>query len=63
MKVLVTKRAEKKFNSLITYLKEQWGERVTDTFRQRVIYFVDLLKEYPELGSVEVPEKQIGDFN
>lgn len=62
MRIFLTKRAEKSFNSIKEYIIKGWGEPVAESFEQKTIDFLDLLKDFPEIGIVEVKEKQIRAF-
>lgn len=57
-----SKRADKKFDKILEYLLTKWGERVTRNFVKKVYDFLDILSEYPEIGSVENKEKGIRGF-
>ncbi|HAQ20797.1 MAG TPA: hypothetical protein DCR40_16425 [Prolixibacteraceae bacterium] len=46
----------------LEYLQSEWGETVTRAFVRRTYEFLDLLAEFPEIGSLENPEKQIRGF-
>ena len=62
MRISFTKRAQNNYNSIKLYLSAEWGEKTKQAFEQKVIDFFDLLKEFPELGTVEFPNKQIRGF-
>lgn len=62
MRISLTKRAEKNYNSIRSYIAEEWGDEVAKAFEQKVIDFLDLLISFPEMGSVEVEDKQIRGF-
>lgn len=62
MKISLTKRAERNFNSIKRYIAKEWGERVAEVFEQKTVDFFDLLIDFPEIGTVEVSEKQIRGF-
>ena len=62
MKISFTKRAQKNYNSIKFYISEEWGEGTAKAFEQKTIDFLALLKEFPEMGSVEFPDKQIRGF-
>ena len=47
-----TKRADKKFDLIIEYLLEEWSERITKTFVQKVYDLIDVLAEFPEIGTI-----------
>ena len=38
------------------------GERVAEAFEQKMMDFLDLLADFPEIGVLEVIEKQIRGF-
>lgn len=59
MQIHLTKRAVKKFNLIKEYIKKEWGDKVLSAFEQKTKDFLDLLKDFPKMGSVEVGEKQI----
>lgn len=62
LEIVWTTRAERKFDSLLEYLLEEWGEQVTKNFARKVYSFLDLLSEFPSLGSLENEEKGIRGF-
>lgn len=50
MKISLTKRAEKNYRSIKDYIKNEWGQRVADAFEQKIVDFLDLLEDFPEIG-------------
>ena len=62
MTIKVSKRAEKSFRSIKDFIMEKWGELVADAFEQKIINFLDLLEEFPEIGTIEFPEKRLYGF-
>ena len=62
MKIFLTKRAEKNYRSIKEYIRNEWGEKIAGAFEQKTIAFLDLLEDFPEIGAVEVVEKQIRGF-
>jgi plasmid stabilization system protein ParE len=62
LEILWTKRAEKKFDQILIYLLDEWGEKVTKAFVRKVYDFLDILSEFPEIGSVENISKNIRGF-
>lgn len=62
MIIKVSKRAEESFRSIKNFLIDKWGESVAEAFEQRVINFLDLLEEFPEIGTLEFPEKKLYGF-
>jgi plasmid stabilization system protein ParE len=53
LKIIWSKRADQKFDKIIAYLNEDFGESVTKSFVKKVYDFLDILSEFPELGSIE----------
>ena len=49
LKIVWTKRAIAGYDSIITYLEEQWTEKEVRNFVQQTDEFFRLLKEYPEM--------------
>ncbi|NTV67598.1 MAG: type II toxin-antitoxin system RelE/ParE family toxin [Chlorobaculum sp.] len=62
LKILWSKRADKKFDKILEYLPEEWGERITGNFVNKVYGFLEILSEYPEIGTMENEEKGIRGF-
>jgi len=62
LKVKWSKYADQSFDRILNYLEAEWGENVTRAFVHRTYEFLDLLSEFPEIGSVENPEPQIRGF-
>ncbi|OFX61993.1 MAG: hypothetical protein A2066_19395 [Bacteroidetes bacterium GWB2_41_8] len=62
LKIKWSKYADQNFDRILGYLEAEWGEIVTRAFVRRTYEFLDLLAEFPEIGSVENQEKQIRGF-
>jgi plasmid stabilization system protein ParE len=62
MKILFTKRAKKNYHSIKNLLYRKWDEKVALAFEEKTIQFLDLLEQFPEIGSIELKEKQIRGF-
>jgi plasmid stabilization system protein ParE len=61
-KITWTSRAIDRYNQVIEYLNKEWGEKVTRNFVQRTYTIIDLISEYPQIGSIEHAEKLIRGF-
>ena len=57
--IVWNRRASNSFDSIIEYLQQKWGDRVTKNFVIRTFQILDFLAEHPEMGSIENYEKQI----
>ena len=57
-----SRRADKKFDKIIAYLLDEWGDAVAKAFVQKVYDFIDVLSEFPEIGTIENLNKGIRGF-
>jgi plasmid stabilization system protein ParE len=62
MNIVFTKRAINNYSSIKDYIIKEWGKKVADAFEQKTFDFLDLLEDFPEIGTIELPEKQIRGF-
>jgi plasmid stabilization system protein ParE len=62
LKIVWSKRASEKFDQIITHLIQEWGEKSAKQFIGKVFDFLEILSEFPEIGSVENKEKNIRGF-
>lgn len=62
LEIYWSKQADKKFDKIIAYLMEEWGERVTKLFVMKVHDFLDVLADFPEIGTIENRDKEIRGF-
>lgn len=62
LKIVWSKKASIKFDQIISYLIDEWGEKSAKQFIGRVFDFLEILSEFPEIGSVENKEKNIRGF-
>ncbi len=58
-----TTRADIKLDHLIIYLESEWGESVVKAFMKKFYDFLEILSEFPEIGSMQYPEKKIRGFS
>lgn len=58
-KIVWTKRALKNLDKTITYLQENWSEKVIDSFVTKTYETLYLLCEFPEIGVTENRNKNI----
>jgi plasmid stabilization system protein ParE len=57
-----SKKADRKFDEILQYLIDNWGEKPTKAFVKKVYDFLDILVEFPQIGSIEHKEKGIRGF-
>ena len=62
MKISVTKRASQDFLRIQDYLLTNWGDSSVLKFKNQANDFLDILEIFPEIGTLEVPEKNIRGF-
>ena len=58
-----SKRADKKFDRIISYLRSKWDEKVVRSFIKKVYIFLDILVEFPTIGTLENSEKGIRGYS
>jgi plasmid stabilization system protein ParE len=54
-----SKKADEKFDKILKYLNENWGEKVAKVFVKKVYDFLDIIVEFPQIGSLEHEVKGI----
>lgn len=57
-----TTKADTKLDQLIVYLETEWGESVVKAFMKKLYDFLEILSEFPEIGSMQYEEKRIRGF-
>ncbi len=62
MRISLTKRAESNYRSIQEYIHNKWGASVAKAFEQKTTDFLDILEDFPEIGVLEVADKQIRGF-
>lgn len=62
LEIFWSKRADFKFDRILEFLMEEWGEVVTSSFVKKVYEFLDVVAEFPENGTIENADKNIRGF-
>lgn len=62
LEIFWSKRADIKFDRILEFLMEEWGEVVTRSFVKKVYEFLDVVVEFPEIGTIENANKNIRGF-
>lgn len=60
--IVWTKRSLTKFNSIIKFLNERWGENVTASFIKKSYHIIELLSHQPFLETLENEKLEIRGF-
>ena len=48
-----SKRADKSFDRIIDFLQAEWGDQVVKAFVKKTYDFLEILAEFPEIGSLQ----------
>lgn len=59
MKILVTKRANRDFLTILDYLKHKWDPASVENLKSITNDFFDILESFSEIGSIEPTGKRI----
>ena len=57
-----SKRADKSFDRIIDFLQAEWGDQVVKAFVKKTYDFLEILAEFPEIGSIQFQERGIRGF-
>ena len=57
-----TPSAKKNLDSIKRYLSEEWNDKVAVGFENRVQEFIEVLADFPNMGSIEDQSKGIRGF-
>ena len=57
-----SKKADKKFDKIIEHLTKKWGENAAKAFVKKVFEFLDILSEFPLIGSIEKRDLNIRGY-
>lgn len=56
MKVFLTRRAERNYNSIKEYITQEFGEKTSETFTKKADEIFILLETFPKIGPVETKD-------
>jgi plasmid stabilization system protein ParE len=62
LKIVWSKRAQRRLTQATNFSEEQWGENVARYFVKRVFSTIELINRFPEIGIVEDRKKGIRSF-
>ena len=57
-----TKRADRSFENTIAYLKSEFGETTAQKFKTRFYKFLDIIPDYPQIGTLADESRKIYSF-
>ena len=61
-KIIWTKRANKNFDKTLEYLENEFGSNVTKAFVLKTFKTLDILSEFPKIGTIEDKIKGVRGF-
>jgi plasmid stabilization system protein ParE len=62
MRIFWTKKSQSRFEEINSYISTEFGEEASLKFRNKVFDFLELLERFPELGTLQVADKNIRGF-
>ena len=62
VKVYWSSKAEKQFQSIVEYLETTWGINSASKFINSIFEFIEILSDFPEIGTLEHSELNIRGF-
>ena len=62
MKVVWTRQAQNRLAEILGYIEAEFGTIRRESFRSKVKDFTALLSEFPEMGTLEVKDKNLRGF-
>jgi plasmid stabilization system protein ParE len=62
MRIVWTKKALKRFSEILDYIQLKFGDAARQSFITKTRDFTRLLFEFPEIGTLEIPEKKLRGF-
>jgi len=62
IKLRWSKRAKKNYNAILLYLELHFGEQTKEVFLRKSFAIIEILQEFPEIGTVEIRKKNIRGF-
>jgi len=63
LEICWTTRADIKLDHIIIYLETEWGESFVKAFMRKLYDFLEILSEFPEICTIQYPEKNIRGFS
>jgi plasmid stabilization system protein ParE len=62
LKVVFSKKADQDFENILIYIKRDFGSQASIDFKDLVLKFSYLIEAFPEIGSLELVDKNIRGF-
>ena len=62
MKIVWTKKAQKRLGEILDYIQLEFGDYAKQSFTTKTKDFTRLLTEFPEIGTAEIKGKNLRGF-
>jgi plasmid stabilization system protein ParE len=62
MKLVWTEKARRRMGEILEYIEREFGAKARQTFREKTQDFTRILTEFPEMGTLEIKEKNLRAF-
>lgn len=62
MKLVWTEKAQQRIGEILEYIEREFGTKARQTFREKTQDFTRILMEFPEMGALEIKEKNLRGF-
>ena len=62
MKIIWTRKAVGRFVDILDYIEEKFGKTARQHFKNKTKEFTILLKEFPEIGALEIRDRNLRAF-
>ncbi len=61
-KIRFTKKADKRFDEILTFLNTEFGQSAVVNFLERTYSFFDIIIDFPQIGRIQDRQKGIYGF-
>ena len=62
MKIVWTKKAQRRLAEILEYIQLEFGDQATQSFTTKTKDFTRLLSEFPDIGAAEIKGKNLRGF-
>lgn len=62
MKLVWTEKAQRRIGEVLEYIEREFGTKARQTFIEKTQDFTQILIEFPEMGTLEIKEKNLRGF-
>ena len=58
----MTEKAQQRIGEILEYIEREFGAKARQTFREKTQDFTRILIQFPEMGTLEIKEKNLRGF-